>query len=102
MVYEESTPVGLLDLETSGGHTAWATVLVNPELRGRGYGTRILRGMFARREVSCLKQLKAVVERENTASLRILWSLGFGVEWAEPDEEGFVIVTYSLPERQAA
>lgn len=99
---EENTPVGLVDLETYGGHTAWATLLVNPELRGRGYGTRILRAMFSRPEVTCLNRLKAIVERENIASLRILCSLGFGVEWAEPDEEGFAILTHSLPERQAA
>jgi RimJ/RimL family protein N-acetyltransferase len=102
MAYEQGAPVGFLDLETFGGHTAWVTLLVNPELRNRGYGTRILRALFSRPEVTSLKRVKAVAERENIASLRILWSLGFGVEWAERDEEGFVILTYGLSAQQAA
>lgn len=102
LVYEESTPVGLVDLETCPHRTAWATLLVNPELRGRGYGNRILRAALSRPEVTRLKRIKAIVEHENIGSLRCLWSVGFVVEWAEPDEEGFVILAYRLAQQQAA
>lgn len=107
MAYEQSAPVGLVDLETYPDHTAWATLLINPELRGRGYGRRILRAMLSRPEVTCLKRIKAIVEHENIASLQCLWSVGFvveysDVEYSELGEEGFVIFAYSLPEQQAA
>jgi RimJ/RimL family protein N-acetyltransferase len=102
MAYEQDAAVGLVDLEASPHGAAWVTFLVNPGLRERGYGARILRAMLSRPELSGLRQIKAIVDRTNVASLRCFWSVGFVVEWLEPDEEGFVILAYPLADRKAA
>jgi RimJ/RimL family protein N-acetyltransferase len=102
MAYHLGEPVGLVELEIGPDRTAWLTFLVNPLLRDRGYGHRILGAALSRPELTSLNRIRAVIQADNVASLRCFYSVGFGAEWSEPDEEGFVTVVYNLPERRAA
>lgn len=102
MTYDLGEPVGLVELESCPDGTAWLTFLVNPARRDRGYGHRILGAVLFRPEVRCLKRIRAVVQGDNPASLRCFYSVGFGVDCSEPDEEGFITLVYNLPERRAA
>jgi len=93
MAYEEGKSVGMVDLEAEPDGTGWVAHLVKPELRGRGYGRRILEAMLAQPEVSRLKVIKGGIEPDNVAALRCCQAVGFVLEGDEPDEEGFLTVS---------
>lgn len=95
VVREDGDPVGQLQLDIHPERTGYIGFYVNPELRGQGYGRRILRAFLARPEAAGLRQIIATVEMDNLASQRCLLASNFILDGAGPDEEGFLHFVYS-------
>ncbi|WP_158531595.1 MULTISPECIES: GNAT family N-acetyltransferase [unclassified Meiothermus] len=76
-------------------HFAFA---VRPDLRGRGYGKRIVRAMLEHPGLARYRRFVASVEPDNHASLRSLQALGFAPHSLEPDESGFLALGYARPD----
>ncbi|WP_018466988.1 GNAT family N-acetyltransferase [Calidithermus timidus] len=75
-------------------HFAFA---VRPDLRGRGYGRRMLQAMLEHPNLARFRRFVASVEPDNQASLRCLESQGFTPRSLEPDESGFLALGYARP-----
>lgn len=71
---DDGEPVGLVRFDARGGE--WETsIVIAPELRGRGLGKATLRAAIA--AVPTNATATAYIMPENTASLRLFRSLGF-------------------------
>jgi RimJ/RimL family protein N-acetyltransferase len=78
IVGDGATPKAVVRFEPSGEDAAVVSVVVDPDARGRGWGTRAL-------EVSCrtaaselaLKRVDAFIKPDNTASLVVFERAGF-------------------------
>lgn len=95
MIHENDVAVGHLQLDVGTSGTAHLGVVVKPELRGRGYGKRILRALLDRPEVSHLDQIVGEVEVDNVASRRCLEAVGFVQQGREPNGDGFLSFIYT-------
>jgi RimJ/RimL family protein N-acetyltransferase len=96
LIYEDGIVVGQVQLDSYADQTATLGLVVKPQLRGQGYGKRILRALLEREEVAQLLRLEATIEPDNTASLRCFESAGFRQQGTEPDAEGFLHFAYIL------
>ncbi|WP_084542170.1 GNAT family N-acetyltransferase [Calidithermus chliarophilus] len=76
-------------------HFAFA---VRPDLRGQGYGKRIVRAMLEHPNLTPYRRFVASVEPDNLPSLRSLQALGFAPHSPEPDENGFLALGYARPD----
>jgi RimJ/RimL family protein N-acetyltransferase len=93
IAYESSTPVGFVHYEhESDGRVALAFG-VRPDLRGRGYGKRILRAVLASPELASVERVWGGVEPDNVASIRCLTAVGFTSE-PYPEEPSMVKMIY--------
>ena len=94
MIREAGTPVGHIQLDVSPDQAGSFSIVVKPQLRGRGLGGRIMRIFLARPEVMRLRRLEAGVEQDNLAAQRCLRTAGFTQEGIAPDNEGFLTFAY--------
>ena len=90
IVREDGDPVGLLQLDIHPERTGYIGFYVKPELRGQGYGRRILRALLARPEITGLRQIVATTEPDNLASQRCLLAVNFSQDGTAPDQDGFL------------
>ncbi len=94
MIYDEDLAVGHLQLDIGRDATGYLGLAVNPQLRRRGYGRRILCSFLSRPEVTPLARLFATVHPRNVAGQRRVRAAGFVQQGDEPDEEGFLVFVY--------
>lgn len=73
--------------------------LVNPALRRRGYGARILKLLMARPETASATVWQAAIEQNNIASQRCVAALGFVPDGNGPDAQGFLQHVYEVGEK---
>ncbi|WP_158289282.1 GNAT family N-acetyltransferase [Paenibacillus flagellatus] len=92
IVYESGQPVGQIDAETEADGTAYVSLLVNPGLRGRGYGSRMLAALLQRPELTAVRRWEAGIEPDNIASIRCFRKAGFVEQ--EVDEDGFMRLVF--------
>jgi L-amino acid N-acyltransferase YncA len=102
MAYEGEAAVGFADLELTSDETAAMALLVNPQLRRRGYGKRILQALVNRPETAALKTIEAGVEWDNVASLHCFTSAGFAIKDPKPDKDGIITLIYARHEACAS
>lgn len=98
IAYEDEQPVGYVDLEPEDKTSASTILLVNPALRGHDYGKRILHALLARPEVATLKQVEAIIETDNQASLHCFRDVGFMDAPLEPQQDHIVRLVYKVSE----
>jgi RimJ/RimL family protein N-acetyltransferase len=101
MVYEGSTAIGQLQLDSYANGTGSACLCVNPQLHNQGYGKSILRAFLQRPEVTRLRQLEVTIEPDNIASQRCFLHAGFIQVSEVPDDEGFLHFIYHPQQEKA-
>ena len=94
LALDGDTVVGEVAVEIEPDGTASEAPMVNPALRGKGYGKEMLRAMLARSELAAVTEMRACIEPNNTASIRCHTSVGFVQQSSEPDEEGLLTLVY--------
>lgn len=94
IVYEDQQPVGLVQLDTCPDRTGSIGLTVNPRLRSRGYGRRILSAFLRQEAAQRLEKIEACIEIDNIASLRCFQASGFTAQNSKPDGDGLVTYTY--------
>jgi RimJ/RimL family protein N-acetyltransferase len=95
MILESGVPVGHLQLDTQDNASGYIGFVVNPKLRNRGYGQRILHAFLARPEARHLGRILGMTEVDNVASHRCMEAVGFQRQDGAPDEEGFLTFVYT-------
>jgi len=95
MIFESGIPVGHFQLDTQDNASGYIGFVVNPKLRNRGYGKRILRDFLVRPEIEHLETILGTAEVDNVASHRCLEAAGFQQQNSAPDEEGFLTFVYT-------
>jgi RimJ/RimL family protein N-acetyltransferase len=93
LIYEGSLPVGEIQMDIEP--KANIAYVVNPALRGQGYGKGILRAFLAREDVKGFPQIEAFVEPDNVASIHVLLAVGFVQLREVPDEDGCLKFVYT-------
>ncbi|MEM7534165.1 MAG: GNAT family N-acetyltransferase [Chloroflexota bacterium] len=100
LIYEDERAVGhvQMDIEhrTPSGSVGHVGLVVNPTLRRRGYGKRILRSLLQRAELVDLSHLQGTAEVDNIGSQRCMDAVGFIRQSTTPDADGFYTYTYPL------
>ncbi len=95
LVYVDQQPVGFIQLDTYPDQTGSIGLAVNPSLRSRGYGKRILSAFLLHESAQRLGKIEACIEADNAASLRCFQASGFTALNLEPNGDG--LVTYVYP-----
>lgn len=89
--FDSETPVGRFSLDSSFE----VSVLVDPDSRGRGYGTRIVKGALDYLQKNGhIEALKAFIKVENTSSIRLFIAAGFYLEQENVKRNGSECVLY--------
>lgn len=94
MVDEGGRAVGFVQLDIAPDRTGSFLIVVEPSLRRRGLGTRIVRALLTHPDVSQLRRLDGYVEHDNIAAQHCLRAAGFTQEGDGPDPEGFLAFVY--------
>jgi RimJ/RimL family protein N-acetyltransferase len=109
VAYDDNEPVGFIDggitdrwvkyggekdgtpiyLEIIEKPTSGISFVTNPTMRNRGYATIMIKALVRRPEYESVKIFEAVVEPENTGSIKTLESAGFSSDY-KPDFEGMI------------
>ena len=93
LAYEDETPVGFACLEYYADGSAAIAFMSRPDMRRRGYGTRVVLSTLAEARTAGMRAINAYVDSDNVACARTLAKAGFAVS-SGPDEDGFF--TYSI------
>lgn len=94
MVLENGVPVGQISVELYEDRTAGISILTNPQLRYKGYGTKMLQSLLKRSELSLTQMIKVGIETDNHASIQCFKKVGFVEDGL--DKDGLVELTYCL------
>jgi|GEM_PF-6637763 len=90
VVYLDDIPIGCVSYEISG-RTAYISLILCPEYRGKGYGRRIFKEVVINRsEIQAVEHIVAGINRTNEASIRFFESMGFKANDNVVDEDGFI------------
>ncbi len=95
--FSENDPVGVIMIEQEQQEeqsTGSIAIVVNPELRGKGYGRAILTKVMSLPELQHIKRWHAGIEADNAACLKCFQSAGFLFDSMEPDEDGYYSLWY--------
>jgi RimJ/RimL family protein N-acetyltransferase len=90
VVFEEESPVGLIDVETYGDGSAGLAVVVSPTHRGRGLCARVIRTALEHPRVASVRRWFAGVAVDNHASAHCLGNAGFTRLSDQPDAESML------------
>lgn len=96
MALDGDRSVGIVDMEENGDGTAWMSLFVRPDERGKGIGQCILRSLLKDEVVSHLHEIKVEIEKDNDVSLRCFESAGFARRDEPRTTEGFVFLAARL------
>ena len=70
--------IGAIDLSNYDGSSAYVSILIaEPQNRGRGYGKEALSQLIGYAPTLAIRHLKATIEPNNIASIRLFFSCGF-------------------------
>ncbi|WP_422661272.1 GNAT family N-acetyltransferase [Paenibacillus sp. EC2-1] len=94
MVFENGVSIGQITVELYEDQTAAIDILTNPQLRYKGYGTKMLQTLLKRSELSSTQMIKVGIETDNHASINCFKKVGF-VEHGL-DKDGLLELTYYL------
>lgn len=101
IVFDAETPIAVLILLTGDGFPVTVNpMIINPSLRGKGYGTEIVRQLISNIDELVPNHsdiIEAGVDIENTASRRIFEKNGFEMTKIHPGGD-FVFYQYHLRE----
>ena len=93
----ENKNVGYIDFEINeNDFEGWIGLVVNPIMRGSGYGTRILKQFTTTPVARKARELRAGIELDNLASIKCFENAGFEKISPEPDEEGCFVFAYKF------
>lgn len=96
IAWNDDEAVGYLDWELHPDENlAWIGLAVKPELRAKGWGTRILRAWLESEIAHSVGEIRAGIEPDNPASVRCFSSAGFKPMSDVPDEEGIIDYSYT-------
>jgi RimJ/RimL family protein N-acetyltransferase len=90
MACEGSHAVGLIDLERFEGGDACIALVVNPDMRQRGYCSRIVQALLADELTAGVDCMEAFVDPGHIAGRRCLERSGFVLESSEPNDDGLM------------
>ena len=85
---------GTVRMDVDSPTSALASIVVDPELRGRGYGRRLLAFLDAQARNRGIRELRAVIHPENAASHALFAAAGY--VRSDHDVEGFDFYALSL------
>ncbi|RJX38020.1 GNAT family N-acetyltransferase [Paenibacillus pinisoli] len=91
--YAQEQPIGMIIVETEE-EAGYIAMMVNPALRNRGFGKRLLKEAMNHPGLSHLQRWEAGIEADNQASIACFRALQFTADKAEPDEDGFISYIY--------
>lgn len=96
IVREGDARVAYVDLEVEDrvGHIG---LVVNPSLRNRGFGKRVLTAALSLLELRNVKEVHAGIEQDNVASLQCFKAVGFKQINEKPDHEGCLNFVFFTP-----
>ncbi|MGG4321346.1 GNAT family N-acetyltransferase [Bacillus sonorensis] len=87
-------PVGAVMVEVEEDCTGNIALLVDPFLRGKGYGKAMLKRAMRLPEMGQVKKWFAGIEEDHHICLRCFQSMGYIFENEHPDEDGFYSLIY--------
>lgn len=97
LAMEAGNLVGYVDFEVDPKEQiASVGLVVNPTLRGIGYGKSILLAMLQAQFVEGLQEIRGGIEEDNVASIKCFQGAGFEQLNDKPDHEGCYTFTYAL------
>ncbi|GED13244.1 GNAT family N-acetyltransferase [Aneurinibacillus migulanus] len=99
IAYTQQNPVGIIQVEKEED-IGYISLIVNPSFWNKGYGKTILCKALEQPEFRSIRKWKASIEEDNISSLKCFKSVGFIEEDANPDEDGFFDLVYSIPAGQ--
>jgi ribosomal protein S18 acetylase RimI-like enzyme len=73
--------------EAEKAHVARLGIIISPEIRGQGFGTRLMKDLRARARERGIAKVWLSVHRENVRAVRLYESVGFRCEGLFEDEE---------------
>lgn len=89
--------IGYIDFEIDEEKEfGWIGLVVNPRLRGSGYGTRILEQFKSTKLAQAVKELRGGIEADNPASIRCFEKAGFEKLHEKPDSEDCYIYFFRV------
>lgn len=86
----DGEPVAIIDLEVEGDGTAWISLVVRPDARGKGMGQKVLQSFLHHSILKELKELNIEIENDNAASIRCFEKVGFLKSHRPETTEGYV------------
>lgn len=96
VVIDGDRSVGVVDIEENDDGTAWMSLFVRPDVRGKGVGQIILLSLLNDEVVSHLRELKVEIENDNPASLRCFEGAGFIRREESGTTEGFAFLAAKI------
>jgi len=89
----DGMPFGVVQVDQDASGAGFLALAVCPEIRGNGYGTRLLRA-FIQGPGRAYRELRCSVETDHVSSLACLRRCGFE-QTGHVDDDGFVILARS-------
>jgi RimJ/RimL family protein N-acetyltransferase len=83
---EDENSIGAAFMEVDPNQAQSFGFMVNPELRGRGYGQSVLHTLMAQPETALVVEWKVGIEPDNIASQRCVAPVGFVPQTGLMDE----------------
>lgn len=97
LAIHEGLIIGYVDFEIhDDDKSAWIGLAVSPELRGKGFGKKILQQFLSQPFVKEYAEIKAGIEPDNIASVKCFAGVGFKPVSEELDEEGVMDFSYKI------
>ncbi|MSN98586.1 GNAT family N-acetyltransferase [Bacillus paralicheniformis] len=91
---KEGKPVGAVMVEVEEDSTGNIALLVDPLLRGGGYGKALIKRTMALPEMNRINKWFAGIEEDNKRCLACFRSVGYSLEHDQPDEDGYYSLIY--------
>ncbi|WP_251035104.1 GNAT family N-acetyltransferase [Paenibacillus polymyxa] len=89
VAFSEGEAVGVIMIEREGQNTGSIAIVVNPSIRGKGYGRAVVGKAMQLPELGTIYKWYAGIEADNAACLKCFQSAGFVLENEAPDEDGY-------------
>lgn len=93
---KEGKHVGVVMVEIEKKLTANIALLVDPLLRGEGYGKTLIKMTMELPEMSQINKWFAGIEDDNKSCLSCFRSVGYSLEHVQPDYDGYYSLIYLM------
>ncbi|MBK3494060.1 GNAT family N-acetyltransferase [Viridibacillus sp. YIM B01967] len=91
---ESGQSIGIIMVEQDIDFTGNIAIIVNPILRGKGYGRALIGQVMVLSETQPIKKWFAGIEEDNIACLKCFQSIGYSFEDSKSDEDGYYSLIY--------